>query len=161
MSGPVLSALLIVGAVGSGLIGGLFFAFSTFVMRAFDRLPAAQAIGGMQSINITVLNPLFFLAFFGTAAIALALLVIAVPRLGEPVAVLIAAGAIAYLVGAIGVTIVCNVPLNDQLAALKVLDSTATEQWRAYAEPWTWWNHVRTIASLAAAGAFAAALYLS
>src|SRR6185436_10873289 len=35
-------------AVGSGLVGGVLFGFSTFVMRALDRLPAAQGLAAMQ-----------------------------------------------------------------------------------------------------------------
>ena len=37
--------------VAAGTVGGVFFAFSTFVMKALARLPHAQAIAAMQSIN--------------------------------------------------------------------------------------------------------------
>ena len=37
--------------LGCGLNAGVFFAFSTFVMPALKRLPAAQGIAAMQSIN--------------------------------------------------------------------------------------------------------------
>ena len=63
----MLSALLLVSALGCGLIGGVFFAFSSFVMGALARLPPAQGIAAMQSINIVVINPVFLLAFMGTA----------------------------------------------------------------------------------------------
>lgn len=59
--GTVLSAL------GCGLMAGVFFAFSTFVMKALGALPPAQGIAAMQSINVAVINRWFMAAFFGTA----------------------------------------------------------------------------------------------
>jgi hypothetical protein len=56
----VLFVLTFLAALGSALIGGLFFAFSAFVMRALGRLPPAGGIAAMQSINVAVLNPVFF-----------------------------------------------------------------------------------------------------
>jgi uncharacterized membrane protein len=40
-------ALTVVTALGCGLNAGALFAFSTFVMRALGRLPAAQGIAAM------------------------------------------------------------------------------------------------------------------
>ena len=60
------------GAIGAGLMAGTFFAFSTFIMAALARVPAAEGIRSMQAINITVINPFFMLAFMGTALISLA-----------------------------------------------------------------------------------------
>ncbi|HEY5756244.1 MAG TPA: hypothetical protein VIU34_10485, partial [Steroidobacter sp.] len=107
MTDHLWTALLIVAAVGAGLNGGLFFIFSNTIMRSLDRLPAAGAVAAMNSINAVILNPLFFLVFFGTALLCLALLV---GQLDSPWVV---AGALFYLVGTLGVTMICNVPLND------------------------------------------------
>ena len=68
MSGPIIELLTIATIMGSGIVGGVFFAFSTFVMSALTRLPAAEGIRAMQQINITVLNLWFLGAFVGTAA---------------------------------------------------------------------------------------------
>ena len=57
--------------LGSALVGGVFFAFSSFVMKALSRLPAAEGIAAMQSINVVVLNPSFLGAFMGTAILSL------------------------------------------------------------------------------------------
>jgi uncharacterized membrane protein len=155
MTDRILIALLIVAIVGSGLIGGLFFIFSNTIMRAFDRLPAAAAVAAMQNINRIILNPLFFLAFFGTAAVCVALLLVSVPRLHLTSAVVACAGALIYLVGSIVVTMVWNVPLNNKLAAVSLTASDLAAQWQAYRVPWTMWNHVRTVACLLASTAFA------
>jgi uncharacterized membrane protein len=68
MLDDLLFLLILVCAIGSGLIAGVFFAFSSFVMKALDRIPAAQGIAAMQSINVVVLNPLFLGVFLGAAA---------------------------------------------------------------------------------------------
>lgn len=152
MTDHLWTALVIAAAVGSGLNGGLFFIFSNTVMRAFDRLPATEAVAAMSSINRVILNPLFFLVFFGTALLCLVLLV------GQLDAPLVVAGALFYLIGSIGVTMVRNVPLNDQLAKVSPSVTDMETQWRTYREPWTRWNHVRTVACLLAAAAFTASL---
>ena len=53
-------------ALGAGLVAGIFFAFSTFVMGALGRLPQAAGISAMQSINVVVINPVFLSVFMGT-----------------------------------------------------------------------------------------------
>jgi uncharacterized membrane protein len=63
--------LTFTAAIGCGLVAGVFFAFSTFVMPALARLQPAQGIAAMQSINITAINPLFMLALLGTAVACL------------------------------------------------------------------------------------------
>ena len=73
----LLSVVTFLSALGSGLIGGLFFVFSTFVMTALGRLPPAGGIAAMQSINVAVLNPVFFTVFLGTAGLCLIALIAA------------------------------------------------------------------------------------
>lgn len=158
MIDSVLPSLILTAAVGAGLVGGLFFAFSTFIMKAFDRLPPTQAIAAMQAINVAVINPIFFVAFFGTGLVALALAVLAIAGSAGAKAPLILIGAAAYLLGSIGVTAAFNVPLNNRLAAVGMESGESSEDWPRYRGPWTAWNHVRTVASLGAAAAFAAAM---
>ncbi len=64
--------LIFAAAIGSGLVARIFFAFSSFVMAALGRLPSDHGIAAMNAINVTVINPVFFLAFFGTAALCVA-----------------------------------------------------------------------------------------
>jgi uncharacterized membrane protein len=66
-----LEMLGMAAALGSCLVAGIFFAFSAFVMRALGQLPNQEGIAAMQKINVTVLNPWFFTAFFGTAVLCL------------------------------------------------------------------------------------------
>jgi uncharacterized membrane protein len=63
----VLYAATLATALGCGLVAGVFFAFSTFVMPALKRLPPAHGIAAMQSINTVAVTPAFMTALFGTA----------------------------------------------------------------------------------------------
>ena len=63
----LLTATIVVSAVASALVVGVFFAFSVFVMRALAALPAAQVAQAMQRINATVIHPLFLGVFLGSA----------------------------------------------------------------------------------------------
>jgi len=150
--------LTFTGALGSALVAGIFFAFSTFVMAALGRIPAEQGIAAMQSINITVINPLFMLAFMGTGALCLALAAGSYVRWDETAGKLILLASLIYLVGCIGVTMVFNVPLNDALAVVQPGTPEAVTLWTRYLVDWTFWNHVRTVAPLVAAGLFIWAL---
>jgi uncharacterized membrane protein len=150
-------ALTIVAALGAGLVAGIFFAFSAFVMIALGQLPSEGGIAAMQSFNVAVLNPVFFLAFFGTAAVSLLLAIAALFDV-QTGALYLLAGALLYLIGTIFVTIAFNVPLNNRLASVNAKSAEGAKVWSNYLSAWTTWNHVRTAASLAAAAAFILAL---
>lgn len=157
----LLFPLTFLAALGSGLVAGVFLAFSSFVMKALAKLPPPQGIAAMQSINVVVVNPLFMALLFGTAAGCLALAIQAGLRWNDPGAGWRLAAAVVYLVGVIGVTIAFNVPRNDALATLDPTSADAANVWATFVSSWTAWNHVRTIASLAAAGLLILALYTS
>ena len=157
MNNPIYLLTFVV-ALGSGLVGGIFFAFSNFVMKALARVPPAQGIAAMQSINVVVLNKWFFAVFFGSAVCCLALAITSFVLWQKPGAGYLLIGSLLYLVGTILVTILCNVPLNDALAAVDPSSANAERVWANYLKNWTAWNHVRTIAALAAAASFTVAL---
>lgn len=145
-------------AVGSGLVAGIFYAFSSFVMGALGRLPPAQGIEAMQAINVVVINRSFMTAFFGTAILCLALLVAAYLRWNDGSGKLLLLGSLLYLVGTIGVTMAFNVPLNNALAAAQPGMPEAATFWAHYLDRWTMWNTVRTVAPTAAMVLFIVAL---
>jgi uncharacterized membrane protein len=154
MAERLMSVLVLLSALGSGLVGGIFFAFSTFVMGALARLPVPQGIAAMQSINIVVINPLFMAAFMGTAVLCLIVAIGALFGWSGPRPALVLAGALLYLVGNIVVTMTGNVPLNDALAAVDPASAEGAAVWARYLSSWTSWNHVRTATGLAAAACF-------
>jgi uncharacterized membrane protein len=152
--------LTLASALGSGLMAGVFFAFSGFVMKALARLPPAQGIAAMQSINIVVLNPVFLSVFLGTAVACVALTVVALLRWNAPGAATLLAASVMYLFGTLMVTRVFNIPRNDALAAVEPASADAARLWADYVVSWTAWNHVRTAAALIATAMFALALEL-
>jgi uncharacterized membrane protein len=155
------TALVIAAALGSALIAGVFFAFSTFVMAALRRLPAEQGMAAMQHINITVINPWFIGVFMGTAAACVAAAVAVVADWNGASGPLVLIAAALYLVGSIGLTSGYHQPRNLALARLDPDGAEVSRQWTAYLEAWVPANHVRTIACLIAAGLLIAALQAS
>ena len=157
----VLFALTLVAALGCGMVAGVFFAFSAFVMQALARLSPREGIAAMQSINVAVLNPWFLGAFFGTAGACVLALVSSLLRWHEPGAAYLLVGSALYLVGTLLVTMVFNVPKNEALASVAPADPDGARLWAGYVASWTAWNHVRTAAALAAAASFSLALPVS
>ena len=149
-------ALVFIAAIGSGIVGGIFYAFSSFVMRGLGRMPPEQGAAAMNHINVTVITPSFMLAFMGTALICAIILIASLFWWGQFSGKLMLAASLLYLVGSIGVTMVYNVPLNNQLAAGSAAQHA--ELWPHYLNVWTMWNHVRTVASIVAAILFTIAL---
>ncbi|MBW4528984.1 MAG: DUF1772 domain-containing protein [Phormidium tanganyikae FI6-MK23] len=145
---------MLVTILGCGLVAGVFFAFSTFVMPALARLQPPQGIVAMQSLNITAINPLFMIALFGTALACLFLAVFVLFKWQQPGSVYLLVGSLLYLVGTIGGAIAFNVPLNNALAIVKPDSAEGATLWARYLTDWTFWNHVRTIAALVAAAFF-------
>jgi uncharacterized membrane protein len=155
-----LFALTLVTALGCGTVGGALFAFSAFVMKALHRLPAAQGIAAMQSINVVAVTPVFMIAVFGTAAASAAVIVATLVAWNEPSTGYLLAGGALYLVGTIAVTMAFNVSRNNALAVLRPDSPDAATQWDRYVAEWTGWNHVRTAAAIAAAALLTIALGL-
>jgi len=152
-----LVVLTFCAALGCGLMAGVFFAFSAFIMKALARLPAPQGIVAMQSINVFAVTPLFMTALFGTAAACLGLAVSALVMWQAPGSSYLLAGSLFYVVGTVMVTIVFNVPRNDALAAVNPASADGARVWAGYVAAWTSWNHVRTAAALAASALLAIA----
>ena len=92
-------------------------------------------------------------ALLGSALVGFALL-----SRNQPSTLFFIGGAICYVGGTFLVTMLGNVPLNDQLAAVPATDPDAAKLWGHYLDRWTMWNHVRTLAAFVAALLYAAGL---
>jgi uncharacterized membrane protein len=140
-----LDILAVIAAVGTGLSGGVFLAFSTFVLRALDRLPPDRSIAAMQAINEEAPTPLFMLALFGSAVAGIAVGVGAALDLDRPGSPLLLAGAAFALVPA-AFTIGYHVPRNNALAAFDPSAADAAGVWPTWRSAWAAGNHVRAVA---------------
>jgi uncharacterized membrane protein len=161
MIARLLPSLTFLAALSCGLAAGIFYAFSSLVMRALARIPPPAGIAAMQSINLSVINPWFMTAFFGPAVICCVLAVISILQWNRQGAALILAGSAFYLAGTIAVTFAFNVPLNDMLAAVDPASAAGASQWASFLTTWTNWNHFRTAAALLAAASFTVAFCLA
>src|SRR5215472_8107148 len=99
MTQTLVKLLLWFGAIGCGLIAGVYFAFSTFVMPAFGRIDEAHAVAAMNAINSTILRSLFMPLFFGTTLATLVLAIVAMFRWSGPGATAMLAGGLIYVAG--------------------------------------------------------------
>lgn len=147
--------VILVAAIGSAAVAGLFFGFSSFVMRGLDRTDPLSAITAMRGINAQAqASPPFLALFFGSALLAVAAGVVAVARIGQPGSWYLLAGAL-FGVLAVAVTVAFNVPLNNRLdavASATLAAADAAREWQTYYSAWTAWNHVRTVTGFVAAG---------
>jgi uncharacterized membrane protein len=147
-----LDAVVVVAALGCALVGGVFFAFSGFVMQALARLPAADGMAAMKSVNVTAVRPTLMLLMFGTAAVCvLAAVWASVADVSTGARLLVVGGAAAYVAGCVGVTAAANVPRNNRLDQAEADSAEGLAYWADYQRSWTRWNTVRTVACTAAA----------
>src|SRR5262245_51566353 len=157
MKNAWMTGVLWFSAVGCGVMAGVYFAFSGFVMTALSRIDQASGVAAMSSINTVILRSLFMPLFFGTTVAALVVSVAALTRWDAPGAFAMLAGGVLYFLGMFVVTMLLNVPLNNALESAHASVDAATT-WARYLREWTMWNHVRTVASTAACALFIVAL---
>lgn len=145
--------------IAFALIGGVFLTFSDFLMRSLKTASSPGGIEVMQVINREVFNWMFMTLFMGMAAVSLVTIGYAYVSLTGPAAMLIMLAAGLYLVGVFGVTAVFNVPLNNRLDGMEFASAAASDFWNTrYLPDWTFWNSVRTFASIAAASLYLVAI---
>lgn len=156
----LITALILLSLTASGIVGGIFFAFSTTIMPAFDARPENESMELMKEINTVIVRTLFIALFVGNAAASVVLIVFGLLSLEVPGTLYYIIGAAVYLFGSFLVTIVFNVPRNNALAAAVSGDEpiAAKAVWAVYRREWTFWNSVRTLASILSTILLAAAL---
>lgn len=153
--------LVVVAAVGCGLMAGAFFVFSVMIMRALGDLPSQQGVSAMQAINVAALTPPFLLVLFGTTVASAVLVVSALVNLDEGQAGYVLAGGLLYLLGCMAPTAAFHVPRNNALGEVDPAGADTPAYWRRYLREWTAGNHVRTLASAAALAVLALGLAAS
>ncbi|MET9444887.1 anthrone oxygenase family protein [Streptomyces sp. NPDC006610] len=150
--------LVLLGVLGTGLVAGVFCAFSTFVMRGLASLPAEQGVAAMKAVNVAAVRPAFMAVFMGSTLLSVLIGVVTFVLWPEEGTAELLVGSALYLFGSFGVTVFANVPRNEALQELDAGTPEADAYWPAYVRGWTAWNHVRTVASAGAALAFVLAL---
>ena len=146
-----MNIFLIATTFFTGIVAGLFFAWTISVMNGLAKLPDKEFILSMQTMNREIQNPIFFIFFFGTAILLPICAFISYRGSLNSSFWLIFIPMLLYLIGVMMVTIFKNVPLNNMLDSF-VLDSSTLEQIdvvrRKFEAPWNRWNLVRTISGM-------------
>ena len=154
----LVTTLLWLSAIGCGLLAGLYFAFSTFIMSALGRIDQAAGIAAMNAINKVIVQSIFLPVFMGSTATCLLLALLGLFRWNEAGAPLMIAGGLLYVIGMFVVTVIFNVPLNNALMGANPASPEGQALWTRYLSDWTWWNHVRTMTSTLAFALFIGAI---
>jgi uncharacterized membrane protein len=144
----ILVFALTIATIGAGLMAGVYFAFSGFIMQSLNQLGAARASDAMNAINKVILRSWFMVLFFGSTLLYAALAVAAVWVADLQGRWLLFAAGLIYVGGMFLCTALFNVPLNNRLAAVGEDESAKAETWPLYFERWTRWNHLRSVCSL-------------
>ena len=147
------TGLTTIAAVGAGLAGGVFFAFSSFIMPALRRLPSEQGIAALHSINKQAPTPAFMTLLFGSAALSAGLGIHAVMNRDEPQALFLGTGCLTYL-ASIVITVGFHIPRNNTLDTVNPTAIESARYWTTYVSQWTAGNHARTLACAASAVLF-------
>ena len=127
-----------------GFIGGVYTAFSFFVMHSLKKINPLEAIRIMNTINSVILKSPFMFLFFLSSFIAVILflknLILLKIIYNQFLSSLI------FLVGMFLCTATKNVPLNKKLANFNLHDISCDPEieWDYYYKNWIKWNHIRT-----------------
>lgn len=144
---PFFLILMQLAILAYALVGGVFLAFSDFIMRSLALTGGVGGVEAMQVINREVFGWVFMALFLGMAAVSLAIAGYGVANLNHPLGALILATGLVYLIGCFGVTVFFKVPMNEALAGMNLSEDATRAYWAGtYLLRWTFWNTVRTLA---------------
>ncbi|MEM8633703.1 MAG: anthrone oxygenase family protein [Pseudomonadota bacterium] len=141
-------------ALWSAVIGGVFSAFSEFVMAGLLRTAPAGGIEAMQHINRTVIKTQFVAGILCIALFSLLFAVYSVAAFEGTALITLLLAPIVYLPSVFLMTIFGNVPMNNKLDRLVHTTSEAKAYWEEYGRNWTRLNHIRTLGSILTAGLY-------
>ena len=137
--------LVFIATVGAGLMAGVYFTFSAFIMRSLDTLTNKEAVGAMNAINIVIVKSWFLPLFFATTLLYVFLAVFVAALGSDQQSGSVFVAAIIYIVGMFLTTLFFNIPLNNELATA---NSDFDKRWSQYLTHWLRWNHVRTLSCI-------------
>lgn len=143
------TTVLFITVLLNALSTGFFFAWSVSVILGTKKVGDFTYLESMQNINKEILNPAFFIVFFGS--LILLVMSACMQFNNKPLFGLVLASLIIYLIGVFGITAFGNVPLNNELEALNITKLSILElkNFRTYYEgTWNQYHNIRTISSM-------------
>lgn len=156
---PLFFVVAQVVTLAYAVVGGVFIAFSDFIMRSLARTSGTGGVEAMQVINREVFRWVFMILFMGLAPLSLVIALYGLIAISGTAGTMLAAAGLTYFIGCFGVTVFFNVPLNERLAKMDVTDTTTTSFWQqTYVPRWSLWNTVRGSACIVSAALMLTAL---
>lgn len=154
--------LIQIAILAFAFVGGVFLAFSDFIMRSLARTGGEGGIEAMQVINREVFRWVFMALFLGLVPVSMIIVGYTVTNSGGMAGIVMALAGLIYLCGCFGVTLFFNVPMNEALAGMEFSDNVTEGYWtQIYVPRWTFWNTVRTLACAVSAALLLLGLALS
>jgi uncharacterized membrane protein len=137
----------------TGLVAGLFFGFQCSIINGLGALGNKEYLLSFQSINKVIQNPVFFIVFMGPVIVLPIACYINYKTGSNDLFPYLLTSTLIYLVAVFGITITCNVPLNDMLDGFNIQSATGNQlqdMRLKFEAGWNKWHLVRTIASIIA-----------
>lgn len=149
--GTVADISLVLALLTTGLMAGVYLAFSISVLPGLARGDDLTFVTSMRGMNSAILNPVFGLVFAGPLLLGAVAVAVRLPD-GDGIGW--SAGALTLYVLTLVITAVVNVPLNNRL------DTTEPpgEARAVFEGPWGRWNAVRALVCTTSFAAYALAL---
>ncbi|MEO0912627.1 MAG: anthrone oxygenase family protein [Pseudomonadota bacterium] len=142
---PIVFLLLQATILAYAFVGGVFLAFSDFIMRSLAH--TSGGVDAMQTINREVFHWVFMCLFISLAPVSLLIAAYGGAFVGGGPGALMMLAGLMYFIGCFGVTARFNVPMNEALAGMELsADATRVYWTETYLPRWTFWNTIRTIA---------------
>ncbi|MGW0883429.1 anthrone oxygenase family protein [Streptomyces sp. NPDC002671] len=155
------TGVLLTATLFTGLMAGLFAAFSYSVMPGLARSSDRTLVEAMQGINKAIINPVFMLPYMGSIPLIGLAVFLAWRGHGRSALPWLIAALVLYLV-AFMVTGSVNVPLNNHLADagdpdhIRNLAAVRAD----FEHKWVTWNIVRALLHSAAFACLAWSLFM-
>lgn len=137
----------------TGLSAGLCFTWSNAITTGLGRLDNIGYLSAFQQINRTILNPTFFIVFFGPFFLSI-INIYVFRNVPSNIKGLLIAAAIIYAIGVVLVTIFGNVPLNELVDKTNIATASVEDLKALRATFETKWNQFHNIRTITATTAF-------
>lgn len=137
----------------TGLLAGLFFGYQCSIINGLGALGNEEYLLSFQSINRVIQNPIFFIVFMGPVIVLPIACYLNYKIGGSDLFPYILSSALIYLIAVFGITVACNVPLNDMLDKFNIqsaTDAQLQDMRTQFESRWNKWHLVRTVASVVA-----------
>ncbi len=137
----------------TGLLAGLFFGFQCSIINGLGALGNKEYLLSFQSINRVIQNPVFMISFMGPVIVLPITSYLNYKIGGSDLFPFLLASTLIYVIAVFGITIACNVPLNDMLDKFNIQSATDSElqgMRLQFEAGWNKWHLIRTMAAIIA-----------